>query len=180
MVRFECSLIVWIVTLALSTSVATVGAQVGAPAPPSNLKAGHFQSVVNGMWRDSATFREQCERLGAQPGLIVTVSADMPRPGASTRAKTTILRRGRKMFAEIVLQSPYDHVELIAHEIEHVIELLDGVKLRTTACEGSRNPPGVYESCRAVEAGRRVEREVEEARAVRAIASSEGASPARP
>ena len=135
---------------------------------------------MDGMWRDSATFTQQCQRLGAQRGLMVTLSAEMPRPGASARATTTITRHGRKMFAEIRLQSPYDQVELIAHEIEHVIEQLDGVKLRTTACEGSRNPPGVYESCRAVEAGRRVAREVEEARAQRAIASSERASPVRP
>jgi hypothetical protein len=180
MVRFERSLIFGIVTLALSTATATVSAQEGAQGPPSNLKAGRFQSVVDGMWRDSATFRQQCLRLGAQGGLIVTVTADWPRPEASSRAKTTIMRKGRRMFADIVLQSPYDRIELIAHEIEHVIEQLDGVKLRTTECEGSRNPPGVYESCRAVEAGRRVAREVEEARAVRAIASSEGASPARP
>jgi hypothetical protein len=170
MVRLECSLI-WIVTLAFSTAMPTLRAQEGEQGPPSNLKGGHFQSVVDGMWRDSATFRQQCERVGAQRGLIVTVSADMPRPGASTRATTTMTRRGRKMFAEITLRSPFDHVELIAHEIEHVIEQLDGVTLRTTACEGSRNAPGVYESCRAVEAGRRVAREVEEARAARAIAS---------
>jgi hypothetical protein len=140
---------------------------------PEQPESGHFQTVTDGMWRDSATFRQQCRRLGGQRGLIVTVSANMPRPGASARATTTMTRRGRQMFAEIILQSPFDHVELIAHEIEHVIEQLDGVKLRTTACEGSRNAPGVYESCRGVEAGRRVAREVEEARAVRAIASSE-------
>ena len=73
MVRFECSLIIWIVTLALSTAMATVRAQEGEQGPPSNLKAGHFQSVVDGMWRDSATFRQQCQRWGAQPGLMVTV-----------------------------------------------------------------------------------------------------------
>jgi hypothetical protein len=179
MVRIQCSLFAWIVTAVLSSSSNPVAAQEDQ-GPPGNLKAGHFQAVADGMWRDSATFRQQCLRLGAQPGLIVTVGADMPRPGASTRAKTTILRKGRKMFAEIILQSPNDHVELIAHEIEHVIEQLDGVKLQTTACEGSRNPPGVYESCRAVEAGRRVAREVEEARAQRTTVSSEGASPARP
>jgi hypothetical protein len=166
---------VWVFALGLvvgSTAIATLrAAQEGEQGPPSNLKAGHFQSIVDGMWRDSPTFRRQCERVGAQRGLIVTVSADMPRPGASTRATTTMTRRGRKVFAETILQSSYDRVELIAHEIEHVIEQLDGVKLRTTASEGSRNAPGVYESCRAVEAGRRVAREVEEARAVRPIGS---------
>src|SRR4029453_3125811 len=60
---------------------------------------------------------------------------------------------------------PQQSVELIAHEIEHVIEQLDGIVLseradaRTTGEAGS-----AYESGRAIERGRLVAREVRDSR----------------
>ena len=59
-----------------------------------------------------------------------------------------------------------DHVELIAHELEHVIEQLDDIDLRTLAkvpssgvkrCEGREE---AYETVRAIRAGRAVSDEV--------------------
>jgi hypothetical protein len=54
-------------------------------------------------------------------------------------------------------------VELIAHELEHVIEQLDGVDLASQITRGdtARSPRrGHYETLRAVTMGRRVAEEV--------------------
>ena len=87
------------------------------------------------------------------------------------RAITSIQRRrGDVVRAEVVLFSLREANELIAHEIEHVIEQLDGVVPKRDDCGSGVTRDGKpTESCRAVEAGRRVVREVEQARRGRMI-----------
>jgi Tol biopolymer transport system component len=140
------------------------------PGVPPNLNAGAFQPIVERMWRGSPTFRRQCSRLAAEPQLTVSIRADVT-SRRSTRAESEMARRrGALVRADIVLHSPRDAVELIAHEVEHIIEQLDGAEpQRTESCEGHANLPGIVETCRAVEAGRRVAREVEEAGAARTL-----------
>jgi hypothetical protein len=116
------------------------------------------------MWRDSPTFREQCRQLEAEPQLNIAIRAES-RPslsGVRARGQISTARNGRVSRADILLMSPPDTVELIGHEIEHVIERIDGVRLRAQGCLGNTTQRDVYESCRAVEIGRRVAREVEE------------------
>ncbi len=101
----------------------------GTPAgPPPNLKSGVFQPVVEAMWRQSPTFRRQCQRLAAERTLVVTLAVAPSQRPAFSRAWTEMSRKdGTLRFARVIILSPNDTVELIAHEIEHVIEQLDGV-----------------------------------------------------
>lgn len=134
--------------------------------PPANLRAGAFQPVVERMWRHSPTFRRQCGRIAAASGLTITIRPDLLRNRSDVRAFTSVFReRGVLTRAEITLVVLADAVELIAHEIEHVIEQLDGTDPSRDACGGRRARwAGVeYETCRAIEAGRRVAREVQAA-----------------
>ena len=148
-----------------STEMATA-----VSGPPANLEGGAFQALVGRMWQDSATFRRQCLRLRAARTLTVVVRAALPR--TDVRATTSIQRRqGDVVRAEVVLFSLKEASELIAHEIEHVIEQLDGVVLKRDECgRGVSRDGKIAESCRAVEAGRRVVREIEQARRGRMIA----------
>jgi hypothetical protein len=131
---------------------------------PSNLDGGAFQSTVEAMWRFSPTFRNQCTRLAAKPRLRVSVRIETSRPISVVRARTEISRvRGTLTRAEIVLLTPRDAIELIAHEIEHIIEQLDGLRLSEAVCE-SHQQVRAGESCRAIEAGKRVAKEVKEGR----------------
>ncbi len=52
--------------------------------------------------------------------------------------------------------------ELVAHEIEHILEQLDGVDLKTQAGSGAvwKSDDGAFETRRAIEAGKRVAREI--------------------
>jgi WD40-like Beta Propeller Repeat len=130
--------------------------------PPANLKAGAFHALVAQIWRDSPTFRRQCLRLAAEPALTVTLGADA-QGRSSARAVTFMLNKnGALSRADIVLFSIADATELIAHEIEHIIEQLDGIVL-TGECGRITGSRGTIETCRAVEAGRLVTQEVREA-----------------
>ena len=86
--------------------------------------------------------------------------------GARARAHPDGQRRLGSLTAAIDVPAMDDDVELIAHELEHVIEQLDDVDLATAA---SRTDSGVvvfardeqvFETRRATEAGRRVALEV--------------------
>jgi len=132
--------------------------------PPANLKAGAFQATVELMWRASPTFRNQCTRLAATPGLQVFVRAEIQRVLPSARAHTEISRtRGILTHADVVLLDTRNVIELIAHELEHIVEQIEHVQLNETVCDGHR-PVAASESCRAIEIGRRVAKEVEESR----------------
>jgi hypothetical protein len=86
--------------------------------------------------------------------------------GIRAESEISILKNGHVSRAAIVLRSPRDSIELIAHEIEHVIERIEGVRLHEQGCAGTSGRADAYESCRALEdAGRRVAREVQESKA---------------
>lgn len=154
----------------LASVVTTPGARAqepGTKGPPPNMRAGVFREVVARMWRDSATFRRQCQRLGAAPELTITFRAEPPQ-NRSFRAFSTITRKhGAIIRAEIVVLSSAETIELIAHEAEHLIEQLDGVDPRHHQVTGAvRSTQHAYESERAIEVGRRVAREVVPGRVV--------------
>ena len=142
-----------------STSVEPTG-------PPPNLQSGVFRSVVHTMWQASPTFKQQCRRLAMAPGLVVRLLVDSSRGHSNLRAWTEMSRRdGALSNARVVILSPPDSTELIAHEIEHVIEQLDGVDVRDRRSSTTTHAAGVaYESDRAAHVGRVVAREVRESR----------------
>jgi hypothetical protein len=83
----------------------------------------------------------------------------------SFRARTVLERHKSVVVRANVFLSPSPNaVELIAHEIEHVLEQLDGVDLEAQAGSGNvwKREDGAFETRRAIEAGRRVAREVTE------------------
>ena len=133
--------------------------------PPANLQSGAFATLVEQMWRESETFRQQCQRLGEERELTVKVLADASRARGPIRAWTELSRKsGSAMLARVIIHVPADAIELIAHELEHVIEQIDGagatgVRVTTTHASGA-----AYESQRAMEAGKLVAREVTEYR----------------
>ena len=139
---------------------------VSSAGPPANLDAGVFRQVVQAMWRDSPRFRRQCHRLSAERGLVVKLYAHPPQRQSSVRATTEMSRKdGLVTHARVVIFSPVDTVELIAHEIEHIIEQLDGIAFHGSGSTRTiREAGAAYETGRAVEVGRVVAREVRETR----------------
>jgi hypothetical protein len=166
--------LLWRCAVVAVAGSALAGAGNGQPEPivvsaavavrPSNLTAASvFHSDLERMWRSSPTFNRQCRRLAAAARLQIVVRLEDPQRRPSFYARTVLERRGGVLVAADVFLSPTpDAVERIAHEVEHIIEQLDGVDLEAQVGSGNvwRREDGAFETRRATEAGRRVAREV--------------------
>ena len=137
------------------------------PELPPNLRAPSFyRQVLESMLQHSPSFRLQCRRIANAPLAAVQIQqATRSLHGAS--ARTQILRRpDGALEATIEIARLVDAVELIAHEIEHVIEQLDEVDLPAraeVAGSGVRLGAGdkpIFETTRAIRIGRKVALEV--------------------
>ncbi len=134
-----------------------------AGVPPNLSAAPVFKPYFDRMLL-SPTFRSQCKKLGAAP-VKVHVWLEDPQRRPSFNARTVFERhKGIVVAANVFLSPSPDAVEFIAHEIEHVLEQLDGVDLETQAGSGNawKRGDGAFETRRAVETGVRVAREVKE------------------
>lgn len=142
------------------------GQPIGA-LPHNLIVPPMFRETVDAMLRRSPTFRRQCTRIAQAPRMIVVLEWFQPRSSDHVRARTVLSRipDGRDL-ATVAIRTLDDPVELIAHELEHVIEQLDHVDLRTLAmvpASGVRMcdcGDESYETVRAVRAGRAVSAEM--------------------
>jgi hypothetical protein len=147
-----------------------VGAELVIPEqvalPPNLLVSPVYRPLLESMLQRSPTFRRQCLRIANESWLTVSLRAAPPSWTHGVRAITRILRKpvGR-MFASIELIPLSAGVEIVAHEIEHVIEQLDEIDLvskATLAHSGVREHalPGIaFETTRATRAGLKVAKE---------------------
>lgn len=134
-----------------------------SPILPIALSAGAYRPLVEEMLRRSPTFRRQCQRLTNPRLHAVELRGEQLRgPRAVTQIFTTA---GSRLHA-IVRLAPLDNdVELIAHEIEHVIEQLDGVDLRAkaslpdTGVHACDSEERTFETLRAIRVGLKVAEE---------------------
>ena len=141
---------------------------------PSNLHVTPiYLDLVESMAAQSQTFRQQLVRIGDEPGVFITLDVVPHIIGA--RAATRIVRQVDGLTAQIEVSRFNemarfnDLVELIAHEIEHVIEQIDGVDLAAGAGRpdtgiSAVNAAGTaFETSRAARAGVIVAQEVRDA-----------------
>jgi hypothetical protein len=144
--------------------------RVGSADVPANLVAPAFRSSIELMLRRSPTFRRQCQRITNAPELTVRLQrSDRPWMRHS-RARTEFTRHpSGVLLASVELRALDDDVELIAHEIEHVIEQLDEIDLAAKAArpdsgvKASTPDCRVFETTRAVRIGTIVAEEVRRA-----------------
>jgi hypothetical protein len=128
----------------------------------------HLVPTLHFMLDRSPTFRRQCAVLGQRRELVIRVREADARTLRRFRARTLVKRHEYgAVVAEVQLIRREDLVELLAHELEHVREQIEGVNLPLLALlEGSgvRLVGGEhFETQRASEVGRRVAWETEHA-----------------
>ena len=140
----------------------------------------NLRPFADSAWDGSATFRHQCRTLGAARATVI-VTAASPRELDRAAARIEMSTQGT-VFARVRVRLGRDAniVELIAHEVEHVLERVEGINLLLEWRHGSSRVTllsgGAFETGRAIDVGRRVAREVHEAeRRERAARTSEGA-----
>jgi hypothetical protein len=133
--------------------------------PPAGLRVGaSLFPLLQRMWQHSPTFRRQCAQV-EEAGVAISVYLGLPRGRTGVHALTRIeVQAGLATHATVYLEPTlWRATELLAHEIEHVLELIDGVDLRVLAIDGVQGVHQVgdgYETSRAVALGRLVAREV--------------------
>jgi hypothetical protein len=140
-------------------------AKTVSPEPISNIRVNDIlEPVVSALLLKSATFRRQWDTISASRFIRVTI---VLRPGMQgwSRARTEISHFAYGAIrARIELPNATDLTELLAHELEHVVEQLEGLDLRALAArhEGGvvEVRKGIYETARARAAGLQVYREV--------------------
>jgi hypothetical protein len=116
-------------------------------------------SLMREMWVRSPTFRRQCARLERAAGGRITI--EVRNQGSFVfRAATNIQPEpGGRWHANVALFLFTDIVELIAHELEHIIEQLDGIdlmRLQQQGISGVTSGHEHYETTRAAATGKRV------------------------
>jgi hypothetical protein len=132
---------------------------------PSNLLfPSIYRATLEAMLRHSATFRRQCLRIAGEPG--VTIHLQVPSFGTrGARAMTRFVRqKDGRLEANIEIAPMNDDVELVAHELEHVIEQIDRIDLPSKATlpdSGVHTLSGnMFETTRATRVGLKVAQEV--------------------
>jgi len=160
----------------------------GGPSPSAwpcrLLVVTDLRDVVDLAWRTSVTFRNQCRTIAAARAVvIVQTSADLWRAQARIgRSEGVTVARIRVSHKAKAVEA----IELIAHELEHVLERVEGVRLQMESHRpGSRVSllsGGAFETQRAIDAGHRVAHEVRSATPthVKASMTSPGRSIDRP
>jgi hypothetical protein len=136
---------------------------------PGNIAvAPHLLPLVEAMLRDSSGFRRQALRIANASDLTVSIRTIPDQlPGARARTRFSTDASGRRR-AVVVLVTGADPAELIAHDLEHIIEQLDGIDLAARAKHpGSgirRCAGGAFETERAIQAGRAIAEEMQRSR----------------
>jgi hypothetical protein len=134
------------------------------PQLPVNLVAPNIiVPLLEKMWQRSVSFRRQCVRLGDYPEVVVTIELAKEIPG-TTGARMRANRRRHRLTAtiEVDLRKPALFAEHLAHELEHVLEEIDGIDLPRLASQrvaGVIDGEGGYETARAMAVGRAAARE---------------------
>lgn len=129
-----------------------------------------LREAVDEAMQSSATFREQVRLVAAQrrAHVAITVDPDSSRHVTSRAHAELRTYSSGVLVVLITLPGVRDAQELVAHELEHVIERLAGVNLRREAARGtpgvSKMADGRLESQRALDAGLAVKTEVARAR----------------
>jgi hypothetical protein len=154
---------------AADLAILPCAAMAPAPALPATVSVPHdLQRHITAMLSLSATFRAQCRRIAEAPGLRVLIRIDPGLGDRGYRARTLIHRTAAgSLLALVQVSVRVDPVEWIAHEIEHIVEQLEGVRLSELAAVNRGawlSAENMFETRRAIEAGRAVVGEMTRAR----------------
>jgi hypothetical protein len=148
------------------TRLAAPWSMVGVPALPCRVLAqSHLRPLLDELWALSVTFRQQCRRLAGARAVVLLQGASAAETVWNAESRIGLQADGGVM-ARVRVRLGRESVEVIAHELEHVLERIDGVHLALDAmrpASGTTLAGGAYETRRATEAGRRVAREVRQA-----------------
>ena len=130
----------------------------GAQATRKIDMAPEVQHTVEQALEHSAIIRSQWSRISDADNVMVYIHVLSEPFAADMRARTRVRKYTSGFLLAIVeIPSGEESVELLAHELEHVLEQIEGVNLRVLACTNPtaawRRRDGAYETARAQQVG---------------------------
>ena len=151
---------------AVSQAEPTTAPAVVRPWPCRLVVEDTLLSAILDAWRRSPTLQQQCRTLADARAVV---RLEWGKSESYTEAVTRLgTNEGGGIVAIVSVPPVAKAIELVAHEMEHVIERVEG---RDLPREARRRGSGVweafggrFESRRAIDAGRQVAREVEASR----------------
>jgi hypothetical protein len=151
------------------TLVRAENAQRDCEQKPNNIEVARtLEPVFAQALAQSPTVQRQCQLIAVSPHVRIAVRLQVGRLPGGSRAAATISRyEAGALFAEIRLpvSVSVNLIEMLAHELEHVIEQMEGISLAQLADERrngvARLADGAFETRRAQAAGRAAAHEVD-------------------
>ena len=126
------------------------------------LAHAHLRPLLEQLWAGSVTFRQQCRRLAGAHALVRCKAPSADETVWNAESRIGVLGNGRGRGAGARPLRPRER-RGHRHELEHVLERIDGVQLPLDAFRrgsGTTLYGGAYETRRATDAGRQVAKEV--------------------
>jgi hypothetical protein len=116
---------------------------------------------VQSMLQRSETFRAQMAAIARADGVGIAIAFDPAGRGPAAEAEIRRFTTGA-LLAVIRIRSTVDHAELLGHEMEHILEQIEGVPVVRLARtrKGAWATGNKYETERAIRVGRQVGREM--------------------
>ena len=130
--------------------------------PPNLVAPESLRPLLTRMWRSSATFRRQCAQVAEHPEVTIRVALDPRTTHGRALARVDRHEAGLTASVQIEMRDPARYVEYLAHELEHVLEQIEGidlVRLKHQRVDGVERVGHGYETARARWVGRAVARE---------------------
>ena len=143
-----------------------VGARSTASAATASVVVdAKLQGLIDDLLSRSPAFRRQWQRLERFPRLSIRIElVHANHIGGDAHAATTIsVLRDGSLQAAVAIPGGRRLAELVAHEVEHILERLDGVRVDSQHALGDnsvRRASGTFETARAVLVGQLVAKEV--------------------
>jgi hypothetical protein len=147
---------------------------------PANIRTTPaLRAAIMPLVARSPTLRAQCARIAAASRTYVSIDVSAGRFSAETRARSTARRYpSGVLFVDVEIPvASQDFAELVAHELEHVTEFIDGVDFKTLAQSRESGivqctAAGAFESVRAQQAGRAAAAELDSRRGTTELSPS--------
>ena len=144
-----------------------VGASSTASAATARVVVdAKLQGLIDDLLSRSPAFRRQWQRLERFPRLSIRIELVHANQSAATRTRrprSPFLHDG-SLHAAVAIPGGRRLAELVAHEVEHILERLDGVNAANQHALGDhsvRRASGTFETARAVLVGQLVAKQVQ-------------------
>jgi hypothetical protein len=160
---FVVACLMGVVSVLRAEPLAAVDRDVVSSIPPNLTMPATLRPLLEEVVRHSPTFRQQLQVLRRAPHVKMAIRYGDVNTWHVLRAESTVLRyEWGALQVDTQLYTARDVIEVIAHELEHVCEQIEGVDVRRLA---TQRHSGVYtvgphfETRRATLIGRQVARE---------------------